>query len=200
MKKNKKNHQHHKRSLHLSRTTMPKRGRTAAKDSKATSKRFRTAIEKQRDEILCPITKMLPLDPVMAEDGNVYDRSAIKKWFKEKKTSPVTNLKIRTKLIPAKHVTNMIQAMVDSGALSGDMVTQWKRWQEASPEQREVIKLREIAEAGNVKAAEALCRRYHYGKKVLIKIIKNHFDLQSRLQKEEVNTQCLEWDFCIKED
>ena len=32
-------------------------------------------------EYLCPITRELPVDPVMAEDGRIYERSAIEKHF-----------------------------------------------------------------------------------------------------------------------
>jgi len=34
-------------------------------------------------ELLCPITRELPIDPVTAEDGCTYDRPAIKKHFRE---------------------------------------------------------------------------------------------------------------------
>ena len=40
-------------------------------------KRFRSAIDESLDEFLCPITHSLPLEPVLAEDGKVYERSAI---------------------------------------------------------------------------------------------------------------------------
>lgn len=36
-------------------------------------------INYQVDELLCPITMELPVDPVMAEDGRMYDRMAIEK-------------------------------------------------------------------------------------------------------------------------
>lgn len=32
---------------------------------------------------LCPLTNMLPVDPVRAEDGNVYERRAIHGWIYE---------------------------------------------------------------------------------------------------------------------
>lgn len=34
-------------------------------------------------ELLCPITRELPIDPVTAEDGCTYERAAIKKHFRE---------------------------------------------------------------------------------------------------------------------
>ena len=47
----------------------------------------------------CPITTCIMTDPVTAEDGYTYERSAILEWFQSKKTSPMTNMAIGTKLI-----------------------------------------------------------------------------------------------------
>ncbi len=33
-------------------------------------------------EFLCPITHLIMVDPVSAEDGQTYEREAIEKWFK----------------------------------------------------------------------------------------------------------------------
>jgi ankyrin repeat protein len=44
------------------------------------------------EDFLCPITQEVMIDPVVVADGHTYDRSAIEKWFKEKKRSPMTNL------------------------------------------------------------------------------------------------------------
>ncbi|CAF2406145.1 unnamed protein product [Rotaria sp. Silwood2] len=42
------------------------------------------------DEITCPITKDIFVDPVMANDGFTYERAAITKWILENGTSPCT--------------------------------------------------------------------------------------------------------------
>ena len=34
-------------------------------------------------EFLCPVTHELPIAPVMAKDGVVYERAAIERWFEE---------------------------------------------------------------------------------------------------------------------
>uniref|UniRef100_A0A182Y145 Uncharacterized protein n=1 Tax=Anopheles stephensi TaxID=30069 RepID=A0A182Y145_ANOST len=48
-------------------------------------------------EFICPITHELMKDPVYAEDGFTYERSAIKEWFgREKAVSPMTNLELST--------------------------------------------------------------------------------------------------------
>ena len=37
------------------------------------------------DDFVCPITRCLFEDPVMASDGETYERAAIEKWIAEKK-------------------------------------------------------------------------------------------------------------------
>ena len=43
------------------------------------------------DELLCPITTSLFVDPVVTADGQTYERSAIEKWFASgHSTAPLT--------------------------------------------------------------------------------------------------------------
>ncbi|XP_033843463.1 WD repeat, SAM and U-box domain-containing protein 1-like [Periophthalmus magnuspinnatus] len=52
------------------------------------------------DEFLCPITRELMRDPVIAADGYSYEREAIESWIRGKtKTSPMTNLPLQTTLL-----------------------------------------------------------------------------------------------------
>jgi len=43
----------------------------------------------------CPITHCVMVDPVVAGDNNTYERRAISRWFKRKKTYPLTNKEIK---------------------------------------------------------------------------------------------------------
>ncbi|KAL3921195.1 MAG: hypothetical protein SGPRY_004989, partial [Prymnesium sp.] len=45
---------------------------------------------KIREELLCPITAELMLDPVFTADGQTYERGAIECWLEEHDTSPLT--------------------------------------------------------------------------------------------------------------
>ena len=59
---------------------------------------------------LCPITLSVMRDPVIAEDGHSYERSAITEWFKHNNTSPKTNLRlISTHLVANIALRNTIQ-------------------------------------------------------------------------------------------
>ena len=64
--------------------------------------------------LLCPITLELPVEPVIAEDGNVYERVAIEAQFKVRCKSPLTNEPMGTKLMVAKHVTNVLDSLVQA--------------------------------------------------------------------------------------
>jgi hypothetical protein len=139
------------------------RGKKRADDEPETeqAKKFRKKVDDGADEFLCPITQALPVDPVMAEDGRVYERSAIAKWLEEKQTSPLTNEEMGTKLIPALQVKNMIKNMIDADAWTGDKCEAWRL---KFKQDAEVEATRKKAEAGDVKAMLQLVDWYGNGK------------------------------------
>ena len=82
---------------------------------------------------MCPITHELPIDPVIAKDGRIYERSAIKTWFESKDTSPCTNKKIGKLLVRAPHVKNIIKKIILTGVVNIDeaWVDKWnERWED----------------------------------------------------------------------
>lgn len=59
---------------------------------------------------LCPITLSIMRDPVIAQDGHSYERSAITEWFLNNNTSPKTNLRLpSTYIVPNIALRNTIQ-------------------------------------------------------------------------------------------
>ena len=54
--------------------------------------------DKVPNEFYCPITQDILTDPVMIDDGNTYYRRVIEARLKNHDTSPITNLKLKTKL------------------------------------------------------------------------------------------------------
>ena len=144
----------------------PKRGRAAADETAQEFRRHKSATEEAFAELVCPITFSLPVDPVIAEDGKVYERSAIEEWLEQQHKSPVTNLAMGTRLLPALQVKNMIRTMVTSGALTGDKVDAWKLKLE---EEEKVAEMRREAEAGDGWAMHNLGVWYEYGRKGLAK-------------------------------
>ena len=152
----------------------PKRGRAAAEDATAQLRRHKSATEEAFAELVCPITFSLPVNPVTAEDGNVYERSAIEEWLEQQHKSPVTNLAMGTKLLPALQVKNMIRTMVALGALTGDKVDAWKLKREE--EEEEVAEMLREAEAGNGVCMWILGVWYEYGQKGLAKDLAKAFE------------------------
>lgn len=64
------------------------------KELKAFEEKFK---EKIPQDFYCPITQMLFVDPVVAADGNTYEREAIEFWLKDHEKSPLTNIKLKNK-------------------------------------------------------------------------------------------------------
>ena len=114
-------------------------------------------------ELVCPITLSLPFEPVIADDGKVYERSAIEKWLGQQDRSPSTNLPMGSRLLPALHVKNMIRTMVTSGTLTGDKADEWelrrKEAEQAAAEKAAAEKAAVAAEA----LALALARAAMFG-------------------------------------
>lgn len=53
-------------------------------------------------------------DPVVAADGNTYERSEITAWFQVKRTSPLTNLPVEnTRLTPNRVILSAIKEWLD---------------------------------------------------------------------------------------
>ena len=138
-------------------------GKRPAEQSPATNeeiKRLRSVIDETADEFVCALTYELPLDPVTAEDGKVYERSAIEEWLNKHEKSPITNEEMGTKLFPAHQVKNMIEKLVRSGAIAGDKA---EAWQKRVKEQDKVNELRRDAEGGNTDAMYNLGLAYRRG-------------------------------------
>ena len=72
---------------------------------KAFEEKFR---EKIPQDFYCPITQMLFVDPVVATDGNTYERQAIEIWLKNNSKSPLTNLKLESKNLTSNTILKKI--------------------------------------------------------------------------------------------
>ena len=60
-------------------------------------------------EHMCPISAEYMLNPVLAADGQAYERVEIERWLKDNDTSPLTNEKMDTKtLVPCHALKAMI--------------------------------------------------------------------------------------------
>lgn len=116
------------------------------------------------DDLICPITLDLPFDPVIAEDGRVYEHAAIKKYFKGKSDallkSPYTNVNMGKRLIPAVQLKNHIQALIDTNVIVGNVADNWNK---RVHQKQEFERLRKIAENGDTMAMVKLGLKYRMG-------------------------------------
>eukprot|EP00978_Attheya_sp_CCMP212_P025018 scaffold79653_cov49-Attheya_sp.AAC.3 len=79
-------------------------------------------------DLICPITLHLPYDPVVAGDGQIYERLAIIQHFEEHgESSPLTKNVMGVKLIPAVQIRNHIETCVRNGVITGDLANKWKK-------------------------------------------------------------------------
>jgi len=114
-------------------------------------------------EFICPITHELPIKPVTAEDGKIYEEKAIREWWSQKDgepTSPSTGAVIGTKLFPAPQARNTIEALVKSGAIEGELAEAWKI---KLADETLVKELRAKAEGGDGESMWQLGIWYRYG-------------------------------------
>ena len=140
-----------------------KRAADAATDTKETSKKFRSAIDAMADEWVCPITCELPIDPVMAEDGRIYERAAIEEHIRVQGAclrSPFNNVVMGPKLIASVQARNSIERLMKTGAICGDKATQWEQ---RIADQEWLGERRRCAEEGDVDSMVELGHAYYYG-------------------------------------
>ena len=136
---------------------------SAADGTDEEAKRYRSAIDEMADELVCSITQELPVEPVTAEDGRIYECDAIASWIETRQRggqplrSPVTNEAMGAKLVPSVQARNAIKRMVESGAITGAKADAWKARIEC---ENKVVKLRKKAEAGDVVAMKNLWFSY----------------------------------------
>ena len=177
--------------------TKPQEERASAKDPPPTespqpepSKPSKTSdVASPLEHLVCPISYELPVDPVMAEDGNIYERSAIEEWLSHQQKSPMTNQPMGTKLLPAFQIRSMIETMVRSGGISGEMAVSWQKRLE---EEQELAAVKEKADGGDLVAMATLSVWSREGRRGLRKDVLQSFRWLERAAKAG-SLEALRW-------
>jgi hypothetical protein len=119
-------------------------------------------------ELICPITLELPVDPVIAEDGRVYERQSILQHIKSntgKLRSPVTNLPMGPSLFTSQPIKNIIMQAIKNGEIVGALVDAWNQRQNEIALQKQMIEIwKQQALVGNGDSAVELGMYYQFGK------------------------------------
>ena len=132
----------------------------------AQAKKMRKSINDVAADLVCPITQELPFDPVMAEDGKIYERNAIVEWLGRERTSPVTRAHMGRRIIPAIQTKNTISTLIKSGAIEGEIA---EAWQKKLADEKRVKETRAEAEGGDGEAMWQLGAWYSHGTHGLVK-------------------------------
>jgi len=114
--------------------------------------------------VLCPLTHGLMVDPVLAGDGFLYERSNIEEWIWMYETSPfLRSIRLSTAtLVPVRKIREIIEALVEAGAIKSKLSRSWKvRKREAKLSKAR--KLLDAAKLGVSKAQRILARWYFEG-------------------------------------
>ena len=72
------------------------------------------------DDLLCPITHEIFVDPVVATDGNTYERAAIERvvsGFKRHRLSPITREPLSNSLVRNIHVYSRVERLLEQQGL-----------------------------------------------------------------------------------
>ena len=131
-------------------------------------KKHKVALNAIAEELICPITQELPVEPVLAEDGRIYEKKDLLQWFgtdREAK-SPTTGDIIGTTLKPAPQVRNTIEALVKSGAIEGEIAEAWTK---KLADETRVKEMRAKAEGGDEEAMYCLGVWHRHGMNGLVK-------------------------------
>lgn len=99
-------------NLALTCVQMPKSSRPDMMKVLAEVEALNLEVEEARvpKEYMCPISKVIMEDPHTAEDGNTYEKKAIKDWFAKKVQSPLTHKNLQSaKLVPNLILRSIIQ-------------------------------------------------------------------------------------------
>ena len=122
--------------------------------------KMRESIKGVAAEYVCPLTLELLVDPVVAKDGRIYERSHILAWLSRNATSPLTREPMGTELTPVPLIRNTIEKLVSSGAIEGDIA---KAWQKKLKQETKVKEMRAKAEGGDGQAMWLLGKWYEHG-------------------------------------
>lgn len=94
------------------------RSRTPARGSRKPT----DVLARITDHLRCPITLQLLVDPVLAEDGCVYERRALEQWLTQHTISPTTRMPMGHAFSPAILVRKTVSELVDGGVLDDEVV------------------------------------------------------------------------------
>ena len=96
--------------------------------------KLKAAINTALEELMCPITFDLPVDPVVTEAGDVVAREAIMALIRQRGMRTLrsmrTNQPMGQRIAPSVAIRNVIEKLVESGAVDEEIVTAYRSGRE----------------------------------------------------------------------
>ena len=78
------------------------------------------------ENLVCPITHQLFVEPCIAEDGNMYEKAAISNWLDFKETSPLTNKNMGRTLVKSPPMTRaLIESAIERKIVDAAAASTW---------------------------------------------------------------------------
>lgn len=75
---------------------------------------FVNSANKELENLICPITGSIMVNPVILTSGHTYEQNSIMEWFWLKNTDPITNKIVDTSvLIPNYNLRSSINVFID---------------------------------------------------------------------------------------
>ena len=149
--------------------------------------------ESIHDELICPITYEMPAEPVYAEDGRLYERSAIEQWFAaDNRSSPMTKLPMGTRLVDAVQVRNIIERIVESGELPEERAREWRANREAKRAEEHARLLTGLSAQRRALKVDDALRYLDTVKEIFYRdssVYNSFLDCMKQFKKQEVDTE-----------
>jgi hypothetical protein len=73
----------------------------------------------------CPITSLLLVCPVRAEDGHVYEADALERWLRSSRRSPLTNKPMGAETTKSGRTRSLILAAIENGVVDDEAAATW---------------------------------------------------------------------------
>ena len=97
----------------------PKKGTKRARDEDKADKFAESVLA----SVTCPISHSLVVQPVVAEDGQVYERERIETWLQKKETSPFTRKPMGTQLVDSVASRSIVSSAIENGLVDAEAAT-----------------------------------------------------------------------------
>ena len=111
----------------------------------------------------CPITQMLPVEPVCGSDGRVYEKGALEKWNLQSTTSPITREEMPGNLEESLLAVRTISELIEGGYIDESEAAEWQKKRAMKAHVTELLRKEANGETLEPKECLELADANYYG-------------------------------------